>query len=321
MAYRLKESDAADREIRRIATEQLDTAIGELTDGIKTDPAEAVHAARKALKKERSLLRLARGSMKSSARRRENTAFRNAGRRLSAARDAEVMVEALDGLAERYAGQLPEKNFAIIRAHLGQTGEGPRRSLMDSGLTGEVAEDLKAARTRIPQWKLRGGGWTALEPGLLRSYERGLRAFKKAQRDPTVERLHDWRKRAKDYWYHLRLLEPIAPGTVKGQAKDAHLLSDLLGDDHDLAVLRETLLEVGPALPVDLDAVIALLDHRRSQLRAQAMLLGERLYAEKPKAFRRRMRSYWKAWRAESKTAAVDRPAELAGLTRRPVST
>jgi CHAD domain-containing protein len=191
---------------------------------------------------------------------------------------------------------------------------------MDSGLTGEVAEDLKAARTRIPQWRLRPGGWRAIEPGLLRSCRRGRRAFRKAQDDPTTERLHDWRKRAKDYWYHLRLLTPIARGTMKGQAKDAHQLSDLLGDDHDLAVLRETLLKAEPALPVDLDAVIGLLDHRRGQLQAEAMLLGERLYAEKPKAFRRRMHAYWKAWRAESKATWADRPAELAELTRQPVT-
>ncbi len=319
MAYRLTDGEAADQGIRRIATEQLDGAIGELTDGIETDPVEAVHAARKALKKERSLLRLSRGSIKPSTRRRENDAFRDAGRRLSAARDAEVMVEATAGLAERYAGQLAERNFTAIRDHLDQAGDGPRRSLMDSGLTDEVAEELKAARLRTAQWRLRHGGWKAIDAGLDRGYRRGRRAFRTAQDDPTVERLHDWRKRAKDYWYHLRLLEPIAPGTMKGQAKDAHLLSDLLGDDHDLALLRKTLLEAGPALTVDLDAVIGLLDHRRGQLQAQAMLVGERLYAEKPKAFRRRMRAYWKTWRAESRTGAVQRPARVAELTRQPV--
>lgn len=319
MAYRLTDGEAADQAIRRTATEQLDRAIGELTDGIKTDPVEAVHAARKALKKERSLLRLARGSMKRSARRRENAAFRDAGRRLSSARDADVMVEAVDALAERYAGQLPEKNFTAIRDHLRESGEGSRRSLMDSGLTGEVAEELKTARMRTAQWQLRHGGWKAVDAGLERSYRRGRSAFKTAQDDPTVERLHEWRKRAKDHWYHLRLLTPIAPGTMKGQAKDAHLLSDLLGDDHDLAVLRDTLRAAGPALPVDLDAVIALLDHRRGQLQAQAMLLGERLYAEKPKAFRRRIHAYWKAWRAEAKTSSAEHPADVAELTRHPV--
>jgi hypothetical protein len=46
-----------------------------------------VHNARKAIKKERSLLRLARGAMPSEQRRRENAALREAARRLSTARD------------------------------------------------------------------------------------------------------------------------------------------------------------------------------------------------------------------------------------------
>jgi CHAD domain-containing protein len=319
MAYRLADGETADQAIRRIAAEQLDRAIGGLTEGVRADPMAAVHSARKALKKERSLLRLSRGSMKSSVRRRENVACRDAGRRLSAARDAKVIVEALDSLAERYAGQLSEKTFATIRERVREAGEAPHRSLMDSGLTGEVAKELRAARVRTGQWRLKHDGWKAVKGGLRRSYRRGRKAFRRAQANPTTERLHEWRKRTKDHWYHLRLLQPIAPRTMKGHAKDAHLLSDVLGDDHDLAMLRETLLEAGPTLAVDLDSVIALVDHRRGQLQAQAMLLGERLYAEKPKAFVRRMHTYWKAWRAQTRAAGSEHPPELAQATRQPV--
>ena len=113
----------------------------------------------------------------------------------------------------------------------------------------------------------------------------------------TVENLHDWRKRAKDLWYHLRLLKPFSPAIIGGHADEAHRLADLLGDDHDLALLRETLLGGGGEVPVDVEAVIGLIEHRRDQLQAEAMQVGERLYAERPKAFRRRMHRYWKATR------------------------
>lgn len=126
MPYRLGDGEGADHAIRRCASEQLDRAIAELSDGVKTDPVEAVYAARKALKKERSVLRLARGSLTSSVRRHENTAVRDAGRRLSAARDADVLVQAVDDLAARYAGQLPERAFAAIRKQLRAGGEGAR---------------------------------------------------------------------------------------------------------------------------------------------------------------------------------------------------
>ena len=164
---------------------------------------------------------------------------------------------------------------------------------------------MKATRGRIDEWPLRQSGWKALEPGLLRSYVRGRKALATAHREPTVENLHEWRKRVKDLWYHLRLLTPLAPGIVGGQAEEAHRLSDLLGDDHDLAVLRAALETGAGALAVDLDAVNGLIDHRREQLQAEALHVGARLYAESPSAFGRRLHRYWKTWRAAAREPAL----------------
>lgn len=89
------------------------------------------------------------------------------------------------------------------------------------------------------------------------------------------------------------------------------MLSDLLGDDHNLAVLYERpLLEPAPALSVDVGSVVALLRSPLRQLQVQTGLLGERLYAEKPKRFLRRRFAYWKAWHAESgRRFSSSRPA------------
>jgi len=320
MAYRLGDEETAAQAVRRSAEEQLDRAIAELTERIERDPVEAIHAARKALKMERSLLRLARGGIKPAVRRRENEAFRDVGRRLSKTRDADVMAHALDDLANRYAGQLPQKAFASIREYFEERGRGARDSLIASGVLADVTDELRAARLRVQSWRLRGKGWNVIGEGLTSTYRRGRRAFKDAKADPTVERLHEWRKRAKDHWYHLRLLQPLAPGTMCGQAEDAHRLADLLGDDHDLAVLREELHKAEPGFAVDVHSVIALLDHRRAQLQAEAVILAERLYAEKPKAFTRRIHAYWKAWREETRTGRAQHPAQLADLTRQPAA-
>ncbi len=85
---------------------------------------------------------------------------------------------------------------------------------------------------------------------------------------------------------------------VGAYAKDAHALADLLGDDHDLAVLRATIVHHDPpaaTAPVDLDPVVDLIDVRRASLQAQARDVARRLYAEKPKAFARRTRAYVRA--------------------------
>lgn len=317
MAYRFETDESVAEAFARAAHEQLADAGHDLRTGIQDDPVSAVHSARKSLKKERSLLRLTRGAVSGAKRRRENVALRDAGRALSATRDAEVLVQTLDELSERYAGQVPEAVFGAFRERLEAGRQVAREQLTDPAMAVEVAGQLEAVRRRISKWKLRNGDWPALAGGLKRTYADGRRAFGKARSRPDGHNLHEWRKRSKDLWYELRLLGPICGQAVRGQAKEAHALADLLGDDHDLAVLRQTLTQTGAQVATDLDAVLGLLDHRRQQLQAEAMFVGERVYAESPKAFVKRIHRSWKAGRGLAKADAVhDDAADLAQATR-----
>ncbi|MBV8735604.1 MAG: CHAD domain-containing protein [Solirubrobacterales bacterium] len=179
-------------------------------------------------------------------------------------------------------------------------------------------KELEAVRMRVNDWKLSGGGWRAIEEGLVLSYKRGREAFARARRGGSMEDLHEWRKRVKDLWHHQRLLAPVGGPGVQGEAKDAHRLSDLLGDDHDLALLRQELTRGKMAVPVDLDAVVELIDHQRTELQREAIAIGERVYADSPKAFRRRMRRTWNGGRALARAPYETEPAALAAATRQP---
>ena len=70
---------------------------------------------------------------------------------------------------------------------------------------------------------------------------------------------------------------------LKAQGKAAHELSDLLGDDHDLAVLAE---RIRGGTFVDDAAILDLVARRRATLQDEALRLARRLYAEPPKAYR-----------------------------------
>ena len=316
MPYMFFPDEAVTREPRRCSVEQLDRALQELTDGVKVDPVLAVHAARKALKKERSLLRLGRSAIKPSARRRQNARVRDAARRLSGARDADVMISALADIGDRYVGQVPANTVDVVRERLESQRDMTRHGVQASGAIAETVQELRVARARAEAMQLRGGGWSIVGAGLQRSYGRGRRAMKRAQHAPTVANMHDWRKRTKDLWYHLRLLRCSAPNTLSGHINEAHALADLLGDLHDLDVLRATLVELAPELATDLGPLVALVEHRRGALQEDAGFVGARLYAETPRAFTARIHKYWKIGRAQARAEASHNAAQVAASTR-----
>jgi CHAD domain-containing protein len=288
VSYRLDlAADAADT-VRGVAREQLTDAIHRLRDGHDDDPVEAVHEARKDLKKMRSLLRLARPGMDDDVYRRENRALRDAGRALSGARDADVLVSVTEDLAERYGGQVPEASFAALRDQLAADARAARAADGDAAV-GEVVTTLEGVVVRAADWPLDGCDRDALVAGGVRAYARGRAALEAASDEPSDERLHNLRKRVKDLWYHARLLEDAWPRVLKAQGKAAHDLADLLGDDHDLAVLAE---RVRHEAFVDDEAILELIARRRTGLRDAAIGLARRLYAEPPKAFRRRLEAY-----------------------------
>jgi len=129
MAYQFGEDESVRRAILRCAREQPDRAAFELSEGISEDPVTAVDAARKAIKKQRSLLRLARGAMPRDQRVREHAALREAARGLSGVRDADVMIASIDRGSERLAqaSQGPLVPRALAGADLRSDSARPRQ--------------------------------------------------------------------------------------------------------------------------------------------------------------------------------------------------
>ncbi len=304
MSYRLRLDESLADGMPRVVGEQLDRAIGELAGGDTALP-EGVHQVRKRCKKIRGLLRLFRGSFSASYS-EENAWFRDLARRLSAARDAEAMLETLDGLCDAFSEELKADAFGTVRHAMTA-----RRNEVqeDEELPQQVAETitcLQDARTRVLGWRLDTEGFAAIEKGYTRTYRRARKALDASYQEPTAERFHEWRKRVKYHWYHMRLLRDVWPGPMKALAAETKRLADLLGDDHDLAVLRETLLQEDDVLgePKEIDALAALAERRQEQLRAQAQTLGWRLLSEKPADACRRLHANWQAAECEAARGA-----------------
>jgi CHAD domain-containing protein len=302
MSYRLQFDETLDDGLSRVASEQLSDALAGLQD--PGDPVKAVHEARKSVKKSRAALRLARPALPKDAYRREDRALRDAGRSLSGARDADVLLETVDALSERFAGQLPEAEFAELRERMAEQLAAVREGGDD---TAAAAELLEAAAARIEQWPLDSVDWDTALDGATDAYARGRKALAIAEDDPDDEHLHDLRKRVKDLWYHQRLLTDAWPGIMNAQVDETDGLAVNLGDDHDLAVLTDYLRRTAPELgtTTDLAAVAELIARYRAELYADILRIARRVYAEKPTAFRRRLAAYTTAARAEADAAGA----------------
>jgi CHAD domain-containing protein len=283
-AYRLEAGEPLPEGIVRIAHGRIDHALDELRGRSDSTPEEAVHEARKDLKKLRALLRMARDELGEDTFHRENACFRDAGRELAGVRDSDVMLDTLRAL------ELPAEMEGVLRetihAHRAAGGGDGRRT----AAAGVVAM-LREARGRVNGWPLERDSFDAVRDGLKRTYRRGRRDLRAARADPTVEALHEWRKRVKELWYHHTLLRALWPPVMQTVGDEAHELANRLGDDHDLAMLAAWVREHAETGPEFFDAA----ERRRSELQTEAMTLGERLYADRPGAYVRRLRGLWKA--------------------------
>jgi CHAD domain-containing protein len=162
--------------------------------------ARPVHETRKSLKRLRATVRLARDE----AYRRENVAFRDAGRRLGGARDSQVLLETLDALTDRYRDAAPARALCALQADAG----GPARR--GSAPRSRGRRDRRGAGRAAPGagWRLaaRAGRPDALAAGFQRIYRRGRRAYRTASQEPSSENLHELRKRAQHLWYAAQIV-------------------------------------------------------------------------------------------------------------------
>ncbi len=294
MVYRIDTTRMIETEVQCVALGQIDKALAEIRDG-GLDQAETVHQVRKRCKKIRGLLRLVRDSFSDpDLYSTENAYFRDAARSISAVRDAHVLIETFDKLMAASISNVNRGPFESIRRALVDH----RDQLVEQ--TGDLPEKLNAffakmtdARRRVAFWRIGTSGSEAALPGLKRTYRRARKAMGEAYDAPSPERFHEWRKRVKYHWYHCRLLRDLWRPVMKARIGELDDLATLLGDYHDLDVLRarvEGLADRDATGPLD-----EMIGQRQQAIRQEAHPTGKRVFAEKPKHLIRRLQCYWQA--------------------------
>jgi len=294
MRYRLKLDEPVADGIRRIGIAQIDRAAKALSE---QDRDTGIHEARKCFKRVRALLDMSRPALPAKVYKRENRRFRDLGRALAGPRDIHVMRQTLDTLADRRDLAAAGETASALRVWL----DAKRLQVVTSdsdAATSQAQRVLAEARAAFGNIPFKAKDVSPLTEGVRDIYANGRKAMKHAYRIGADDvTFHDWRKHVQRHWRHLQLVRNAWPEVIAPRIALASDLSELIGKDHDLAVLI-TFIRRNRAILGPRGEVKALIQEARAQqavLRTAAFQHGQRLYALPPSALEDMLRAYWSA--------------------------
>lgn len=293
MAFRLKTGEAVSSDIRRIVLQQLDRANSELTSIGDPESDQAIHDARRRVKKIRAIIRLVRPVLNKAHR--ADPELRRVSKMLAPVADGQGVIDTLSLLLKRYRRELPRKTAAAIRTDLIDRSRQIDSKASKQGVLEKAQMTLRAERRRVKHWRLRAEGFRALAPGLKDSVRRARLAMMTAWLHPTAQHHHTWRRHVKNHWFHVRLLSGRCGYRLQPYQRQLEALDGILGEYHNLVLLHEVLVSDSTLAQREVARCLRIVQRYQSELRRQAQVLGIRIYSEKPRRFVRRVRELWDA--------------------------
>jgi CHAD domain-containing protein len=306
MSYSLDPSVTPTAALRRVGLAQLDMAQAGLASS--SDRHGGVHSTRKSLKRLRSLLLIARPGLPEPVFAHLMEQLTAIAKGLAPARDAQALIDAIDKLEkDDQSGEGTSTPIQSLRGWLQK-----RRQIAEQNLEKTAASDalrgLRALRPTFASLSVYPDDFTPLTKGLKRCYRDTRAAFRLAFESGSAEDLHEWRKGVQHHWRHMQLLTPCRPEELAARVESARALSQLLGDDHDIALLVRLIST--PTMmfgsPEETTAFLKRCRKRHKALRREARTHGETLFTEGARAFTGRIDDSW--------AKAAEKAAEKAAL-------
>lgn len=262
-----------------------------LTDPELSDP-ETVHEVRKTLKRWRALMRLLARPLGEQADQMRSEA-RELMRAIAGARDAQSALDALNDL-RKVDRPISPTSIETIRARLTKMRDAAEAKSFTKAMRDRLSRYLDYATLSLERWPLKAIDFDIVTDGLTSTYRRARQLVPDTWTDSEAEHLHDLRRRVVEHRHQMDIIEPLWPRLGKVWAEEAQRLRNQLGSCQDLAVLAELTAPHQPLAPWRSRLAPLISARRDAHLKSAARLAG-RLFAEKPKAFRRRIAALWSA--------------------------
>lgn len=292
MAFRFRRKESATDGFHRVVREETASAVSLLAD-CAGDLTERIHEARRSLKRIRAAVRLVRSQMDDDAFTIEDAALREAGKKLSPARDSTATLAAFDALAPRMSAPGILAVRERLRAAVRRKGEVSEKRLA------AIAGAVRSSGHTLAQTNLAEDGWALIGPGLADSYRAAWKMRRAARKDPSPSMLHDFRKAVKRLALQVELLRRALGRGEKKFLRRLVKLGDLLGGLNDLDLLRTALAEVpqNRSRPV-IDRVLA---HEFEKTRKRVFRIARSALTAKPASGLAALKNRWRKWHKPSR--------------------
>lgn len=292
MGFRFKRGERFADGFVRVGLEQTKRVERFLDE--KERGAENVHEARKCVKRMRALLRLGRPAVGPKWWKEVDDLCSSVGGKLAGLRNLDSLIEALDKLSA-VRGVRKTATFDRFRASIQRQRQG-LNEMSAADAWSEVRGELEAIRKRFKRVRFTERGFDVVGLGLALTCDEARRLEETAYATGNEHDFHRWRKRVQHHWRHMQLFSAAWPEQMTVRAETARELSEVLGDEHDLGILIEEVARWADGLKSKrgVDGLLEAAKDRQIALRRLAKARSRRLFAERGKAFARRVRRYWR---------------------------
>lgn len=203
---------------------------------------EAIHDIRVLMKKSRATLKLIEPQLDGEYIRRDITALREVGRKMCTWREASVLRKHLKEIKKEFPALFPQlaDNEKINLLLKKQDAAATKADIQ--------ATDLKKINDLLHNtgFRIRFLTMSNMDPNLLirqleSTYDTVVDVYLTCRNNPKPEKLHEFRKRAKDFLYQLFFFRPLNPGLIKSLEKRLDSMTQSIGRFNDLVQLIKAL--------------------------------------------------------------------------------
>jgi CHAD domain-containing protein len=300
MAFHLRQEESPARGLRRLARKELRSAARVLRQRRRSNLGEAIHEARRHIKKARTVLSVIEED-RGAGFRKDHKRLKRVSRTLGLVRDADVTLEVFDQLRRRSKQSISHATFALVRRQLEQDRQQLRKDTKLDPKLKRTIQCLRRMTQAAKAWKPRHKSFAALAAALTASRREGRKTMARARDRQRAADFHEWRKAVKRLWYELRLIAECGP-SVRADIRALKQLETWLGDDHNCVVLCGRLFS-NPLIARscgDLSKLQHIADRYQDSLRRQALAHGKEIYRTDPKPYVKQIKRLWRGWRQSS---------------------